>query len=57
MPTAMCSGCRALRNMRVTVAVRTVIGKDGKERQIRTESHHCERCGLFVSSRNENRED
>ena len=50
MATAMCPACRVLRNMRTTVVVRTVVGKDGKKRQIRTESHHCETCGMFVSS-------
>jgi len=50
MPTAMCPACQALRNMRTTVLVRTVTDKDGKKRQIQTESHHCETCGRFVSS-------
>ena len=49
MMTAMCPRCRELRNMQSTVTKWMSKERDGR-RRMRTESHHCEKCGVFVSS-------
>ena len=49
MTTALCPGCRVLRNLQTAVTVWKADEDDGG-RRMRTESHHCEVCGVFVSS-------
>jgi hypothetical protein len=47
--TAMCPRCRELRNLQTTVTKWVSKERDSRIR-MRTESHHCEECGVFVSS-------
>jgi hypothetical protein len=50
MAREMCPYCREIRNMRVSVSVKTEKGRDGKTRRIRTLTFHCEGCSNFVRS-------
>ena len=49
----MCPQCKAIREMKKSVSTRQVTGSDGKIREIRTTSFHCETCGIFVRSEDE----
>jgi len=46
----MCPRCRELRNTKQTVTNRRIDTPDGKTREIRTTSYHCETCGSFIRS-------
>lgn len=46
----LCPKCRQLRELRTTVSSRKVETPDGKSKEIRTTSYHCEACGAFVRS-------
>lgn len=46
----LCPKCRQLRNAKVTVSSRKVRTPEGKPKEIKTTSFHCEVCGAFVRS-------
>jgi len=46
----LCPKCRRLQNAKVTVSSRNVATPDGKTREIKTSSFHCEACGAFIRS-------
>jgi len=50
MPSEYCPLCRIAANMNVTVIPRAIAGKDGKMKTITTKTYHCESCGAFVRS-------
>jgi len=50
MPREFCPICRTAANMNVTVTPRAIVGKDGKMKAITTRTYHCESCGFFVRS-------
>jgi len=50
MPSEYCPLCRTAANMKVTVTPRAIVGKDGNMKTIDTKTYHCESCGSFVRS-------
>jgi len=50
MVSELCSKCRQLRNAKVTVSSRKMTTPDGKTKEIKTRSFHCEACGAFIRS-------
>ena len=50
MVSELCPKCRQVRDARVTVSSRKVRTPDGKTKEIKTRSFHCEVCGAFVRS-------
>ena len=50
MPSEYCPLCRTATNMSITVTQREIAGKDGKMKMIAGKTYHCESCGSFVSS-------
>ncbi len=56
MPSEFCPLCRSATNMSVTVTLRTIAVKDGKMKTMTTKTYHCESCGFFVRSIDENEE-
>ena len=50
MPSVYCPLCRTAANMKVTVTSRAIVGKDGKMKTMTTKTYHCESCGSFVHS-------
>ncbi len=50
MPSEFCPFCRTANNMSVTVTPKAIAGKDGKIKKITTKTYHCESCGSFVRS-------
>lgn len=46
----LCPKCRELRNAKVTVSSRKVETTEGKTKEIKTSSFHCEACGAFIRS-------
>lgn len=49
----LCPKCRQLRNTKTTVTSRKVKDPEGKTNEIRTTSYHCETCGTFIRSQDE----
>lgn len=47
---AYCPHCRLIANLRVCISPGLVTGPDGKEKIIFSRTYHCEACGLFVES-------
>ena len=56
MPGEFCPLCRTAANMNVSSTPRTIASKDGKMKTITTRTFHCESCGSFVRSIDEEEE-
>jgi hypothetical protein len=54
MPGEFCPHCRTVANMNVTVIPRAIAG--AKMTTITTKTYHCESCGAFVRSIDEEKE-
>lgn len=50
MPCEYCLLCRSAANMKVSVTPRAIVGKDGNMKTIVAKTYHCESCGSFVRS-------
>jgi hypothetical protein len=50
MPSELCPLCRTAANMMITVTARAIAGRDSKMKTITTRTYHCESCGSFVRS-------
>ncbi|MCK9420677.1 MAG: hypothetical protein M0R70_15035 [Nitrospirae bacterium] len=50
MPIEFCHLCRTAANMVVSSTPRTIASKAGKMKTIITKTYHCESCGSFVRS-------
>ena len=50
MPSEICPVCRTAANMNITVTPRAIANKDGRMKTISTRTYHCESCGSFVRS-------
>lgn len=53
MASELCPKCRQLQNARVTVSTRTIDTPEGETKQVKTRSLHCEVCGSFIRSEDE----
>jgi len=53
MAREFCPRCQAVRNVTVTTSVRTVVDPDGRKRNVRVTTVHCEACGAFIRSQDE----
>lgn len=50
MPSEYCPFCRIAANMRITVTSKETGGNDGKLKMLAIKTYHCESCGSFVRS-------
>ncbi|HKP86417.1 MAG TPA: hypothetical protein VJZ26_09985 [Blastocatellia bacterium] len=53
MASELCSKCGAPRNVDISTTRREEVGADGEIKKIVTTSYHCEVCGSFVRSKDE----
>lgn len=49
----LCPKCRELQNVKVTVSSRKVEALDARTKAIKTSTFHCEVCGSFIRSEDE----